>query len=251
MSGLRHLGPFVPNYPLAKKGDTTHVIVSQPFEVPASEYVPDALNTTRVFSIGGADKTLYFLGDTPSSSSDQKFQRFVRRWGNVPASWDDYESHAAQFPGLIATNQTTVGYNGGANYFERTWNYATYRRKGFVRKVTSKITFDYFRVTGTTTDLPNKLVATPADIPLIPVQEYSMADKRGYGEYTIRSPLEMMLSDVDTLTVSNVATFVNMLTVPTRTEYFALGTYGLVLSCDVGRYEGNIFYRATRKVTPI
>lgn len=246
------VGPVVISYPFNHLGDATHCIASQVYEQPATHYTPLTLNSTRAVTVGGYSKTLYYIGDlNPPSRRDAALVRFLRRWGSIPASRTEPEDYVAQFPGLIATNSTTVGYNGGATYFERTWNTATYRRRGFVRKVLSMVTYDFFLVTGSTTDLPNKLVATKEDIPLIPIQEYAMADKQGYSDYTQRSPLEISLSDVDTLNVPNVGVFEKMLTVPTRTEYYALGAFGLVVDCIVRRYEGNIYMRATRRVTPI
>lgn len=246
------VGPVVISYPFNHLGDAAHCIASQVYEQPATHYSPLTLNSTRAVTVGGYATTLYYIGDMdPPSRRDAALVRFVRRWGNIPASRTEPEDYVAQFPGLIATNATTVGYNGGATYFERTWNTATYRRRGFVRKVLSMVTYDFFLVTGSTTDLPNKLVATKEDIPLIAIQEYAMSDKQGYSDYTQRSPLEISLSDVDTLNVPNVGVFEKMLTVPTRTEYYALGAFGLVVDCIVRRYQGNIYMRATRRVTPI
>jgi hypothetical protein len=244
----------VPNYPFADKGDLTHIVVAQPYEIPADEYVPDALNTTRTFTINGTDKTLYNIGDTRSASSDQKFQRFTRRWANIPASRDEYESHVAQFPGLVMTNRITQPFfallPGGGAVYERTWYSALLRRKGFVEGVISKVTFDYFNVTGTFNESAKTVVSADA-ITLNTVQRYAYSDKLGFSDYTYRSPMDISLCDVDAYETSTGSSISNALTVPTRTEYLALGAYGVVLECRLRRYAGNIYVRITRKVTPL
>jgi hypothetical protein len=227
------IGPVIISYPFNQVGDATHVIASQVFEQPSTHYAPLTLGATRSVTVNNAAQTLYYIGDVlPPGRQGATLLRFTRQWANKPSTRDEYETVAATFPGI------------GASQAEFEAELRVKVRNGFTKIVVSKLTYTYYRIAAAGGDY-----TSPDSIPLDTVQTYT---KPGFLN-TDMSPTQIYLSDIDTIAFIAVggAIFKNLLTVPTRTAYFALGTYGLVLRSDLQRYAGNFYVRITRRVTAI
>lgn len=226
------VGPIVISYPFNNVGDATHVIASQEFEQLASYYAPLALGTTATVTVGNASQTLYYIGDVVTSRQGATLVRFKRQYCNKPASRDEYETYAATFPGI------------GASQAEFEADLKVKIRNGFTKVVLSKVTYTYYRIAASGGD-----ATSPTGITLDTVQTYTKSGALA----TQMSPTQIYLSDVDTLALIALggAILTRLLTVPTRAQYEALGSYGLVLQSNLQRYKGNFYVRITRRVTAI
>lgn len=233
------LGPFIPAWPFHNVGDPDHVVISQTGEQPATHYKPPPLNTTQLVTVNGSSSTLYFVGDiTPPGRTGASLVRFTRRWANKPGTRSEWGTIAASFPGL---KRTQAEYNAAGQ---------PNLRSGFSKVVICRIDYAYYRIAPSGGDY-----TSPDDIPLIAETVYRKASQ---GANERLSPFEVYLSDVNTVSplsasvpVSNFFVWSDLLTVPTRTQYFALGSYGVVLECRIRRYMGPFYERRTVRVSPI
>lgn len=222
------VGPVVLSYPFSHLGDSAHVVASQVYEQPSTHYAPLTLNATRVVTVGGSSTTLYYVGDiTPPGRHGAGLLRFTRQWANKPATRTENQTYAVTFPGIASTL---------AEYEAKTAN-KTRAREGFTEIVDTQLTYTYYRIAASGGDYTSDTL-----IPRDTVQRYYVptwgADPK--------SPFDTYLNNGE-----NYGTFYWRPTTPTRTAYNALGTWGLVVECEVKRYLGPFFVRITRRTTPL
>lgn len=221
-------GPLVISYPFNHLGDASHVVASQVYEQLGTHYTPLSLNATRVVTVGGSAQTLYYIGDiTPPGQRGAVLMRFTRQWANKPGTRTDYQTYAVTFPGMAST---------AAEYAAKTAN-KTRAREGFTEPVDTQLTFTYYRIADAGGDYTAESL-----IPRDTVQRYYVTE---WGSNP-KSPFDTYLNDGE-----DYGGFFWRPTTPTRTDYNALGTWGLVVECEVKRYLGPFFVRITRRATPL
>lgn len=209
----QYSGPLVIENPLHAVGVTGHYFATQRYFVQSESYVPAVLNSTRVIYAGtGSEATLYCVGDTKPNMDEAGTVSYERMWCNVPATWNDYTTFAATFPG---------------------YSYAATEpaRSPFTREVAAEVENAYYRI-GTDGD------ADYASPDLIPVENattfsYSHDD-------TARDASDMYLRVTTTPTSTAWTALV-------AAEEF---TY-VVQASTLERYAGNIWLRKTIRVRPL
>jgi hypothetical protein len=193
-------------------GDNTSFIVEQDFMQFFANFTPLALNTAHPTFTNA-----YLVEETPLQDLGGGVARWTRRYAQIPATRDEYETFAYHF----------IGFEGNFNIGSPLIT----GRDRFTKVVVSRIHYEYFLCAA------GQPYEDPGDIPIISEQQYLAAPGSDMPVDWLRdSPPFDVPSD------------------PTRAAYEAMiaaGTEIVAEDSRVSRWLGNIYERSTRYVKAI
>ncbi len=208
-------GPERVEYPFYRFGDSTHIIVTQPYAQLWANYSPLALNVSA--TLFGA--TCYMVGDTTPNDIGAATVGFDRQFSNVPSTHYDYESLSVTYPG----------------YFDGPENVRI--RQSYTQTVQAQISFEYF-LTGS-----GQTYTTPAAIPMI--SDTRVTDAEGLN-VSILSGVDVNNGDGEFVfaTDPTLSDYLDLVS----DDASSAASYSLVESCKISQYIGNIWCRETRRL---
>lgn len=199
-------GPLLLTYPLHQYGVGDHVVAYQDYYIRPGSYVAPTMAST--ITIGAA--TAYLVGDSEPVNDVGGVARFTRAWATVPASWKDYGSYVATYPGII------------------------FERESFQRQVTAEMQHEYFLC------MEGQTYATPGDVPIVSATGYTYT-----GDALPRPPEGFLLNDGGGDLSPSTPSLTNYFASVTAAEYTIVAE-----DSTLSRYLGDIWVRTTKRVKP-